>query len=271
MPAVNLARPGRRAARSVTAARALVAAFSLGVGAGHAQTTPLGATGAADDRRSLPGEIPIFPLPDVTLFPHTSAPFHIFEPRYRAMVSDVLAADSIIGMVMLQPGFEADYEGRPPIHAIGCAGKIVAAERLADGRYDIVLRGFAKFRILAEDGGRAYRVARVEELPDAVSERDRPLLAQRRRLLEAAVLARYPRAGRPPPELSDEEVVDALALVVPLASGVRLELLEANGPLERASALLRLVGTGRQALNRGVTGRSGFDRASSADRRAGSS
>ena len=100
---------------------------------------------------TLPASIPIFPLQDVTLFPRTTQPFHIFEPRYRAMVADALEGDSIIGMILLQPGHEAEYEGRPPIFDVGCAGVIIAVEELPDGRYNIVLDGLVKFRVLSED------------------------------------------------------------------------------------------------------------------------
>src|SRR5713226_1591196 len=74
----------------------------------------------ARDAGSLPPTIPIFPLEDVMLFPNISRPLHIFEPRYRAMVADALKGDHIIGMVLLKPGYEADYEGRPPVYSIGC-------------------------------------------------------------------------------------------------------------------------------------------------------
>jgi uncharacterized protein len=63
----------------------------------------------------LPATIPLFPLPNVVLFPNVFLPLHIFEQRYRAMVSDALAGDRIIGMVLLQPGYEADYVRQPPI------------------------------------------------------------------------------------------------------------------------------------------------------------
>ena len=99
----------------------------------------------------LPATIPIFPLPNVVLFPNVFLPLHIFEPRYRAMVADALAGDRIIGMVLLQPGFEADYEGRPPVYPVGCAGVITHSEPLPDGRFNIVLRGLEKFRITGED------------------------------------------------------------------------------------------------------------------------
>jgi Lon protease-like protein len=89
----------------------------------------------------LPPTIPIFPLPNAVLFPNVFMPLHVFEARYRAMVGDALQGDRIIGMVLLKPGYEADYEGRPEVYPIGCAGVITHSERLPDGRYNIVLRG----------------------------------------------------------------------------------------------------------------------------------
>ena len=100
----------------------------------------------------LPPTIPLFPLPNVVLFPNVFLPLHIFEERYREMVADALAEDRIIGMVLLRPGWEDDYEGRPAIYPVGCAGLITHAERLADGRFNIVLQGLEKFRVV--DGGR---------------------------------------------------------------------------------------------------------------------
>lgn len=187
----------------------------------------------------LPASIPIFPLPDVTLFPHTSQPFHIFEGRYLDMVADALAGDSVIGMVTLQPGFEPEYEGRPAIYPLGSAGRIVASERLPDGRYNIVLEGFAKFRVVSEDEGRSYRVAEVEELPEPITEADRGVLAERREHLVDALLAAIPGAEPPPPEMSDEEVVDLLSLAIPMHPDERMDLLEADGPAERALILIR--------------------------------
>ena len=108
----------------------------------------------------LPPTIPIFPLPDAMLFPNVSRPLHIFELRYRAMVADALKGDRIIGMVMLRPGYEADYEGRPPVYPIGCAGIITDVEQLPDGRFNILLSGLVKFRVTSEDQTRAYRLAR---------------------------------------------------------------------------------------------------------------
>lgn len=197
-----------------------------------------------DASAPLPEEIPLFPLQDVTLFPNSTQPFHIFEPRYRVMVADALAGDSIIGMVALQPGFEAQYEGRPPVFEVGCAGVIIAAEELPDGRYNIVLRGVAKFRVLSEDQARPYRLAEIEELPESLAESDRPLLAQFRTQIEESLRSAFPGAQPPPEDLSDVEFVDLLSLVIPMELAERQQLLEADGPLQRASSLARQLRRG---------------------------
>ena len=101
--------------------------------------------------------LPFFPLPNVVLFPNVFLPLHIFEPRYREMVADALASDRMIGMVLLRPGWETDYEGRPPVYRIGCSGVITHVERLPDGRYNIVLRGLERFRISRKIARARYR------------------------------------------------------------------------------------------------------------------
>jgi Lon protease-like protein len=232
---MRVAIPARRP-RSLVRWRRLVVFFGS-----WAAAPALGTAQVDSSSVALPGTIPIFPLQAVTLFPNTTAPFHIFEPRYRAMIADALAGDSIIGMAVLQPGYEAEYEGRPPIYATGCAGVIVSAERLPDGRYNIVLRGLTRFRVVGEDRTRAYRLAQIDVLSDTVAEGDRALLAERRRQLEQAATSRFPNVPPPRAELTDEEVVDGLALLLPLRPAERLELLEAAGPLERAELLLGLL------------------------------
>ena len=198
-----------------------------------------GAQSSSAEAQALPTTIPIFPLQDVMLFPHSTRALHIFEPRYRAMVADALEGDSIIGMILLQPGYETEYEGRPPIFEVGCAGVIIAAEELPDGRYNIVLEGRVKFRVLSEDASRPYRLAEVEALPEAVDVSDRALLAERRKQLEETLLSIFPGMQLPPSDLSDEEVVDSLSLVLPLEPAHRQELLEVDGPVERALRLIR--------------------------------
>lgn len=116
----------------------------------------------------LPSEIPLFPLPNVVLFPAALLPLHIFEPRYRAMVTDALEGERLIGMVMLRPGWEPHYDEAPSVYPVGCAGFITHAERLPDGRFNVMLRGLEKFKILGERTGREgvdrYRIGRIESI-----------------------------------------------------------------------------------------------------------
>ena len=191
----------------------------------------------------LPPTIPVFPLPNVVLFPNVFLPLHIFEGRYREMVADALSGDRIIGMVLLQPGFEVGYEGRPPIYSIGCAGVITHAEPMADGRYNIVLRGLEKFRVTDESPGKPYRIAHIEPMPEVVAEADRVTLSRQRARLEAVLAAAIERSGgepRFPPAVADEDLVNALAQYMELEPIERQALLERDGVLARCLGLIEL-------------------------------
>jgi len=191
----------------------------------------------------LPATIPIFPLQDATLFPNASYPFYIFEPRYRAMVADALKGDRIIGMVMLQPGFEAEYAGRPPIFPIGCAGVITAYEELPGGEYNIVLRGLAKFRVTGEDDSRPYRLARVMTLSEDLDAKETIALSKERQRIDTLLMVLFDRFGvdPPPPGTTDEEVVDLLAERLPMEGLARQRLLERDDPLARARPIIEVL------------------------------
>jgi len=114
--------------------------------------------------------LPIFPLPNLVFFPGSTLPLHVFEERYRALTRDVLASpNKVMGIARLKPGYETDYEGRPPVFDICGVGSVVESEHHADGRYDITLRGIARVRILEElPAQQQYRRVRAEllrELP----------------------------------------------------------------------------------------------------------
>jgi Lon protease-like protein len=192
----------------------------------------------------LPPTIPIFPLPNAVLFPNVFLPLHIFEPRYRAMVADALTGDRIIGMVLLRPGYESDYDGRPPIYPVGCAGVITHAEPLGDGRYNIVLRGLEKFRVTGEDAGKPYRLAQVDPIPETIAEGDRDTIRRQRQRLEALLAAAIERSGADPkfpPAVPDEDLVNALAQYIQLEPLERQALLERNGVLDRCRGLIELL------------------------------
>ena len=111
--------------------------------------------------------LPIFPLPDVTFFPHTFLPLHVFETRYRAMVTDALARNRRLAVVRLRPGYEARYEGKPEVFDVAGAGEIVNCERLASGRFNILVRGQWRVRIEAEiPSDTLYRMVRARSLDD---------------------------------------------------------------------------------------------------------
>ena len=152
-------------------------------------------------------------------------------------------ANRIIGMVMLQPGFEADYEGRPPIVPIGCAGLITNYEALPDGQYNIVLGGLVKFRVTGEDDSRAYRLAHVEALPEVLNEKDALALGDERQRLEALLpaLSDRIRIGEPLAGVPDEQVVDELSQYLPIDPLSRQRLLEQEGALSRARALIEIL------------------------------
>ncbi len=192
----------------------------------------------------LPPTIPLFPLPNVVLFPNVFLPLHIFEPRYRAMVSDALEGDRIIGMALLRSGYEANYEGRPPVYEVGCAGVITHSQPLADGRYDIVLRGIEKFRIMSEDASRPYRIGYVDALSETIPPADvQPLRHQRQRLeaVLAAAVERVRAEPKFPPSVPDEDLVNALAQYLELDAVEHQALLECDGVLARCRALIELL------------------------------
>ena len=187
----------------------------------------------------LPQTISLFPLPNVVLFPNVFLPLHIFEPRYREMVADALAGSRIIGMVALRPGFEKDYEGRPPIYEVGCAGQIQQYEKLPDGRYLILLRGVMTFRIASEDQRKPYRIARVEAVPELLKNEELGQLSALRERLTQLLYVSLPVGVEPPdPDLDDAEFVNVTALNLSMSEADRQALLERNSVLARARALL---------------------------------
>ena len=196
--------------------------------------------GTAPPPETLPAVIPLFPLPDIVLFPDVALPLMIFEPRYRAMVADALKGDGIIGMVLLRPGFEADYEGRPPIFAIGCAGRIAKHQLLPDGRYLIELLGLVKFRVTSEDQSRPYRLARVEAMPEQATADESAALSKLRLRLDSLLAASIP-PGSNLLSLPDDVFVNGLSQNLGLEPIEQQDLLEMKGPLPRAQALIEWV------------------------------
>jgi Lon protease-like protein len=191
----------------------------------------------------LPETIPIFPLEDVMLFPDMSVPLHIFEPRYKTMIADALKGDRIIGMVLLRPGYEKDYERSPSIFPIGVAGVINEVEQLPNGEYNIVLGALTKYRITREEASRPYRIAHVTAIPDIINDSDRTALRAKRERLEALIHESGGRTGigAVPANISDERLVNGIAQLAHIDELDRERLLEAPNPLARAEALIGIL------------------------------
>jgi uncharacterized protein len=190
---------------------------------------------------ALPSDIPLFPLPNVVLFPRMSLSLNVFEPRYRRMVADALEGSRTIGMTLLKPGWEGDYEGRPPVYPVGCAGHLEQCEALPDGRFQIVLRGLARFRIGEERPGGPYRLAAVLPLEDAMGD-PASLDAARKRVMAAiAQAADGPAILVMQPELSHDVFVNALGQSLALTPLERQSLLDCGTILERYSRLIEIL------------------------------
>lgn len=197
-----------------------------------------------------PLRIPIFPLPGAILFPRSQLPLHIFEPRYREMVRDVLDGPGRIGMI--QPHAPED-EGAP-LYPVGCVGEIVGVEELDDGRYNIILHGWHRFRMVAEaDLETPYRNADVDA--GAFDDKEPPPLSlaaraeverEARRLGDAMRLSVDWQAVS---RLDDELLVNAIAQVAPFDVGAKQALLEAATLDDRADLLVQLMQFQRAAVN----------------------
>lgn len=197
-------------------------------------------------------ELPLFPLENVVLLPDVQAPLHIFEPRYRQMMEFALGADRTLGMVAVVPERQHEMAGDPPFFPVGCAGFISRYERLADGRYHLILEGTERFRVLQElprEGERLFRIAQVEALEENPGPCDAPdPHALRQAVLELLepLLVRAGREARVAVErlgaLDDASFVNSLVISLGLPCEDKQVLLEAAGPaqrLERLEAVLR--------------------------------
>ncbi len=193
----------------------------------------------------IPARIPVFPLPNVVLFPKTYLPLHIFEPRYRAMVSDVATSGQCIGMALLKDGWETDYYGHPPVFSMGCVGRLASVKPLADGRSNILLQGLERFEIEREWYDNPYREATISVAVRGTEALLDPTI--RRRLF--TILETYLRSRDDVPtwqelfreEVSDEIVVNTLSTYLECTPLEKQFLLEAESLHQQARRLSDLI------------------------------
>jgi Lon protease-like protein len=193
------------------------------------------------------GTAKLFPLPNLVLFPHAIQPLHLFEPRYRQLIADSLAGDRLITMALLRPGWEETYHLNPPIHPVVCIGRIFQEEKLADGRYNLLLHGVSRARIEEElSSPKLYRLAKVTLLPeesldcpqkerdlrDRISDRILPWFAQ-----QSAALAQLQKLLQS--DLPLGPLCDIISFALPLETSIKQALLEEINLEPRALMLLK--------------------------------
>jgi Lon protease-like protein len=198
--------------------------------------------------------VPIFPLSGALLFPRSQLPIHIFEPRYREMTRDAIDSGGQIAMIQPQ---RYDDDNKAPLYAVGCVGEIVGVEEMDDGRFNIVLLGSNRFRLIREiENDTLYRCAEVDISAFNDSEPDALPMIQRaevereaRKLGDALGLAvDWAAVAR----LDDEMLVNAIAQVAPFDVGAKQALLEELSLDGRADLLVQLMQFHRMAVNGGA-------------------
>lgn len=195
--------------------------------------------------KDLPATIPVFPLSGAVVFPRAQLPLHIFEPRYLAMVNDVLAGERTIGMV--QPRDDTAGQMEPPVYGIGCAGRLTSFQELDNGRNLITLTGLCRFEIDRElDRTTPYRQFQVQydsfagdlDAPqdDGVDRED--LLGSVRKYIERQEL----QSDWDSIEKADNEtLINALSMLTPFLPKEKQALMEAGDLVSRAAILKTLL------------------------------
>jgi Lon protease-like protein len=181
----------------------------------------------------------IFPLPGAILFPGLQLPLHVFEPRYRTLVGSALARDRRIAMIQPQGPDES-----APLYAIGCVGKIGEVEALDDGRYNIVLEGEARFRVLRElDVATPFRQVEAELLDEPVDEALSPVerASFERESRKFADLQGYAIDWASVERLDDAALINGVSQIAPFDAAAKQALLEAPDLRTRCELLVQLM------------------------------
>jgi len=185
-------------------------------------------------------------LPNVVFFPKTILPLHIFEPRYRLMAADALAGEKSLCVVLLKPGWEADYEGSPEVYPVGCVGRIVQHQKLPDGRYNLTLHGEDKVIIEGFERLDPYRLGRVRTVIDDATWVDEAGVAEE----SSALLELFRRGHQGPgidlaqvfsPHMSPEAVLNSVAMHLNVEPEIKQHLLEIESVGARYRTILQIL------------------------------
>lgn len=213
------------------------------------------------------GTVRLFPLPNLVLFPHVMQPLHVFEPRYRAMLEEALAGDQLVTMAMLAPGWEKDYEGRPPLFPMACLSRVAVHHKVADGAYNVLAVGLKRVRLLRElPPHKSFREAKVEVCDDCYPPNEAgstPLLQRKLRNAFMEILPRLPQAEEQLDQLLGSNVslgtlTDIISYMLDIELVKKEALLAEPNVHRRTELLLRYLSVVSQDSIPGMAGVAGF-------------
>lgn len=216
--------------------------------------------GDLEDLTRLPddfdGQVRLFPLPALVLFPHAMQPLHIFEPRYCEMLADALQTDELIAMATLTDS-APPAKGDPPIAKTVCIGKIVSHVEREDERHNILLVGIKRAQVTSEvDAGRCFRIAKIDVLedlypPTGVAKRSQlraELLAQFGKVIPATETVQQGLSELLAGSMGLGPITDIIAHTLPLPVSMKLHLLAEPSVDRRASQLIQFLASGAVKL-----------------------
>ncbi|NOY29076.1 MAG: LON peptidase substrate-binding domain-containing protein [Planctomycetes bacterium] len=178
------------------------------------------------DETRFTGTVRLFPLPDLVMFPHVMQPLHVYESRYRDLLNEALDHDGLIAMSLLAPGWEGDYDGRPPVLPYACLGKVVTHQRAGNGEYNLLLLGMRRVRIESElPPHRSFREANVTLLDDCCETE----VDDQRPGLQIALAKKF-QESLPEGQMANPPILSLLSAEIPL--GALTDLVSFALPLE---------------------------------------
>lgn len=179
--------------------------------------------------------VPLFPLPNVLLYPGAVLPLHVFEPRYVQLVEDLMASDQDrMALALLQPGWKDQYFDQPPIYAMGGVGKLISTQPAQDGRYNILLEGLGRAKLTEVESDQPYRLVQATLVDEEAVEDD----ALRGELVEA-LSAWSEDQVEPDPSRGVAYLTDVLLLTLGVPIEEKQRIFELLDPRARAEAVLR--------------------------------
>lgn len=183
--------------------------------------------------------VPVLPLPNVILYPEALLPLHIFEPRYVDLIRDALQGNKQIVLALLQPGWEKDYFGRPPIFPIAGLGEIVQWDEMPGGKYNVLVRGLSRVRVTEEFGGGPYRIAQAKLIDEPAPE-PKTLAAEKVRLL-TGLKRMSEEPVTVPSGIHVGRLADMVTIALPIEIYRKQELFEVIDVRERVKKVIRVI------------------------------